>query len=103
VNICYRGHDIWIELKIVSGRKVDLRPEQVAWHHRRTRAGGVSWIMARDKADGVRKGKYDRIYLWPGSAGAAVKMEGIAAKGGTCYESPFEWDTIMSELFEVIW
>ncbi len=67
VNVCHLGQDIWIVLKLVKGRKVDLSPTQVAWLTKRSRVGGVTWIMARHTYDGPKIGKGDAIYLWPGS------------------------------------
>jgi len=99
VNMCWQGHEFWVELKIVKGKRVELRPEQVAWLFRRNRAGGVSWIAARDKADGVRKGKYDRIHIWPGSLSMEVKELGVATPGGYVFEAPFNWDAIINTLF----
>ena len=100
VNMCWEGKDIWVELKVVKGKRVELRPEQVAWLFRRNRSGGSSWIAARDKADGVRKGKYDKIYLWPGSNVIEVKEKGVEAIGGFVFESPFDWDAIIETLFK---
>ena len=99
VNLCHMGMECWVELKIVKGKKVKLSPEQIAWHFRRARAGGVSWIMARDKVDGVRKGKYDRIYLWPSSCVQEVFEKGIDCKGGFVFESPFDWVKLQAALF----
>ncbi len=100
VNICYKGSEVWIELKIVKGRKVGLTSEQVAWHYRRARAGGVTWILARDKAKGPRKGTYDKLYLWPGSASVAVKQQGILAPCPHIFTRPYEWDEIIKVLFD---
>jgi|TARA_Y100000034_G_scaffold68872_1_gene83108 hypothetical protein len=103
VNLCKDGVEIWVELKVVIGRSIDLSPEQVAWHYRRNAAGGTTWIMARDVADGARKGKYDRIYLWCGSQSIEVKKQGVDAPGAFVFESPYEWDKIMDKLFGVVW
>jgi len=94
VNLCGNGMETWVELKVVKGRRVMLSPEQVVWHFRRARAGGSSWILARDKADGVRKGKYDRIYLWPGSAAKDVAEHGIKHPAQV-FEAPFDWPAII--------
>jgi hypothetical protein len=100
VNFCWQGVEVWIELKIVKGRRVELSPEQVAWMFRRARAGGLCWVMARDVADGPRKGKYDRIYLWPGDCAAKVLEEGLAAEGATVFERPYDWPSIMETLLD---
>jgi len=97
-NVCYLGVETWIELKVVKGRKVDLSPEQVSWHHVRNRAGGRTWILARDKADGPRKGKYDRLYLWSGSQAIDVFQNGIKAPNHAMWERPWDWDEIVEVL-----
>ena len=50
LNICWKGFDVWVELKIFdhSGNKVDFRPEQVSWIHKRVEAGGFVYILAYD-------------------------------------------------------
>tara|TARA_R110000803_G_scaffold51850_1_gene106924 strand:+ start:219 stop:623 length:405 start_codon:yes stop_codon:yes gene_type:complete len=99
INICCGGREIWVELKIVSGKQVRLSPEQVAWHFRRTNAGGQTYVVARNKFDGVRKGKGDEIYVWPGSCAIAVQENGIQAEGGQMFTAPFDWDKIMQLIF----
>lgn len=98
VNVCVDGHEFWIELKVVQGRRVELSPEQVAWHYRRTRAGGRTWILARDKADGVWKGKYDRLYLWSGDKAPEVFSKGIEAPGAVTWAAPFAWEALLRAL-----
>lgn len=49
LNICMRGIDIWIELKVMSSRKPPkMRPTQKRWHTDRFEHGGISWVMALD-------------------------------------------------------
>ena len=97
VNICYRGHECWVELKIIKGKQVGLMPEQVAWHYRRTRAGGSTFVVARDKYDGPRKGKGDTIHIWPGKDIVQLKEIGITCPGHI-FHAPFKWDLIMGVL-----
>ena len=98
VNICHNGLETWIELKVVKGKKVDLSPEQVSWLYVRNRAGGRVWILARDIADGPRKGKYDRLYLWPGSRAVEIFKKGVAADGSVVWNRPFDWLSITKAL-----
>ncbi len=97
--ICLRGVSPWFEFKIVKGRQVLLSPEQVAWHYRWNRAGGKSWIVARDKFDGPRKGKGDRIYIWPGSDAVQVREKGLDASIYRVYSAPFNWIDLMGEFW----
>ena len=100
VNLCHLGEETWVQLKIVKGKKVMLSPQQVVWHHKRCNAAkGSSWILARDKADGVRKGKYDRLYLWKGGEAAEVFDKGVETPGAEVFNTPFDWPRLMAILF----
>ena len=49
LNICIGGYDLWIELKVMSNRKLPkMRPTQRKWHIDRAENGGVSWVMVLD-------------------------------------------------------
>jgi hypothetical protein len=99
VNYCHQGGEFWVELKIVKGRSIDLSPEQVAWHFRRTRAGGKTFIIARDKFDGPRKGKGDIIYIWPGCDVVPLKEKGLDCPG-LVFKAPFDWDLLWMKLMQ---
>tara|TARA_R110000824_G_scaffold92279_1_gene224047 strand:+ start:252 stop:722 length:471 start_codon:yes stop_codon:yes gene_type:complete len=101
VNLCWEGTELWIELKIVKGKRVELSPEQCAWHFRRNRAGGKSLIIARDKFDGVRKGKSDVIYIWNSSDVLKVQEQGIDCPVAFKFETPFNWDAIVASIFQI--
>lgn len=100
VNLCYDGSEIWVELKIISGKRVPLRPEQIAWHYKRFAAGGRTFILARDKFDGPRKGKGDTLYLWPGQLVLELNQKGIETGGGLILPKPFDWPRLMKEIFK---
>ena len=100
VNFCWKGIEVWIELKIVKGKRILLAPEQVAWMFRRTKVGGRCWIMARDIADGPRKGKYDRIYLWSGEHAGEVLENGVQTDHARVFERPYDWDAIINTLLD---
>lgn len=85
--------DAWVELKVVNGRKVELRPEQVAWHLRRVAAGGRTFILAREKKEGPRTGKVDRLYLWEGGLAVAVLERGLDCPA-VVFNAPFDWNEI---------
>ena len=49
LNICMRGIDIWIELKVMSSRKPPkMRATQKRWHANRYDHGGRSWVITLD-------------------------------------------------------
>tara|TARA_R110000765_G_scaffold19517_6_gene51134 strand:+ start:3553 stop:3969 length:417 start_codon:yes stop_codon:yes gene_type:complete len=97
-NFCHEGREQWIEFKVVVGKQVGLMPTQVAWIWKRTKAGGHVWVIARDKYDGVRKGKGDTIYMWPGAEVREVKEHGVDHPAHGIYHKPFDWPTIMGQL-----
>lgn len=51
LNGCYRGAEVWVELKVMVGRKVIIHPEQIAWIERRTRAEGRAFVAIRTPRD----------------------------------------------------
>lgn len=76
INACRKGKEIWIELKVVDGRRVKMRPEQVGWHLRRARAGGVTFILAYHE-------RLDVFMYWPGRLAREVKRQGVGAAGSS--------------------
>ena len=58
------GHEFWIEFKETQHWSVSLRPEQIGWLCRRSRAGGRVFIAVR------RAGKE----LWILNGGCAVEL-----------------------------
>lgn len=93
VNFCVNGIEGWIENKITSGWKVKVRPEQVGWAERRTRAGGRVFIAVRAKGP-------ERDELWLLRAGAArLLVEGARLTAlpseavlGRWLGGPARWD-----------
>lgn len=49
LNGCVDGREFWVELKATDGWRVAIRPEQVAWIERRTRAGGNVTLAVRQR------------------------------------------------------
>jgi Holliday junction resolvase len=94
VNACYRGVEAWLELKVVEGRRVLLRPEQVAWHAKRAAVGGNNFIIARDKRDGVRVGKFDRLYVWHGSQAVSLVQQGLDCPPLYVGDRPWSWPEV---------
>lgn len=45
VNICYKGREYWIELKVCQP-EILVRVEQWAWHNRRMANGGKCFLLA---------------------------------------------------------
>ena len=75
-NGCVDGKEFWVEFKQTANYAVGLRPEQVGWMLRRTRAGGRTFIAVRRRHDGGRRrgARVDELWLYNG-AGARVLSE----------------------------
>ena len=69
----------WCEMKLATAWSVDLRPEQVAWIHRRWRAGGRVWVAVRRKTTGgPRLGSpADELVLVQGGHIRALAQDGL--------------------------
>jgi hypothetical protein len=51
VNLCYEGHDLWLELKVLDDKgNCKLRPEQYLWHRKRQESGGHVFVLARNES-----------------------------------------------------
>ena len=99
VNLCYRGAEVWVELKVTKGWTCDLRPEQIAWHHRRTKADGKTFILTRRKNKGPRIGDIDQIYLHHGGQAIELGEHGLKVEPVLLLERPFNWDKLHDTLF----
>ena len=47
----------------------------------------------------MRKGKYDKLYVWTGEHVIAIQEHGIAADGCYIYQAPFNWEQIIGSLW----
>ena len=89
-NFCYDGIEGWIEFKKTTAWSVGLRPEQIGFLLRGTRAVGRTFIA-------VRRMKFtiDELWLYRGSAARTVKEQGLKSKEGlvgTWTGGPSRWD-----------
>lgn len=101
VEGCHDGVSFWVECKATSGWSVTLRPEQVAWHLRRARAGGRSFVAVRRAArGGPRNPAADELWLLRGSAARELRSGGLRWAGddrggalvGCWSQGPSAWD-----------
>jgi hypothetical protein len=84
-NYCCSGEEGWVEFKKTSGWKVNIRPEQVGWLLRRSRAGGRTWLAVR------RKG--DQLWLVRGSQAEELLDRGLRDFLAPSWEGgPARWD-----------
>lgn len=79
MNGCVGGKEFWIENKQTSGWTITFEPGQVAWHERRIRAGGATFVAVRRQSPaGPRKGAaVDTLWLFKGSNIRRLAEEGL--------------------------
>lgn len=67
-----RGRSGWIEAKRTAAWAIRFRPLQLAWHAKRTRLGGRSFVAVR------RLGaKFDELWLFRGSDAELLALSGL--------------------------
>jgi Holliday junction resolvase len=91
VNGCFAGHEFWIELKILQGNRVSLTPQQIAWHTRRSSAGGVSWILVEDP-------RSKSIFLISGNQAINLSTNGLSSCEAKIFERPIDWEQLLLTL-----
>lgn len=65
VNCVYKGFEFWIELKMLAkDGSFDMRPNQIAWHLRRKKAGSVTFVLARNATELRLFGLGDDFITW---------------------------------------
>jgi len=79
-NYCKDGVEGWVEFKLTSSFRVRIDPFQVAWHERRFRARGLTFLAVRyQHGGGPRKGApIDSLYVYRGDRIRAVFREGLS-------------------------
>lgn len=78
LNGCCGGIEFWVECKLTTAWAVEVRPMQVGWHLRRTRAGGRTWFAVRRRCTaGVHRSAADELWLIRGAAAARLRAGGL--------------------------
>ncbi len=72
-NYCFNGTEGWLEFKTTAGWTVPLRPAQIGWLLRRSRARGRVFVAVRQ----VRPNGDDILWLALGSHAAALRDKGL--------------------------
>lgn len=82
MNGCLDGQEFWIENKLTSGWAVKFEFGQVAWHERRVRAGGRTFIaVRRQTVAGPRRGDaVDEFWLFRGQEARQLEVDGLKGK-----------------------
>lgn len=78
-NFCHVGVEGWIEFKATPAWSLSFQPGQIAWHERRFRAGGRSFIaVRRHNNGGPRRGApVDELWLYRGISARILASEGL--------------------------
>ena len=88
-NFCADGVEGWIECKKTEGWAVTLRPLQVGWLLRRSRAGGRALVAVRRRCPaGPRSPAADELWLLAGAAARELKAHGLPRTDGVRWRSP---------------
>lgn len=85
-NFCLDGVEGWVEFKKTDHWKAVIRPEQIAWIHRRWRSGGNVWIAIR-RAD-------KELWLVRGDWVRELGREGLKAVEAVKWVDQWDWDHI---------
>jgi hypothetical protein len=94
-NGCYRGSEFWVEMKWTPEWAVGLRPEQIGWLMRRSRAGGRVFVAVRQLCKpGARREARDSYWLFWGGHAVDLKERGLRGPPSvlTCGGGPARWD-----------
>lgn len=98
------GRSRWIEYKWTKAWAVGLEGPQVAWHSRHAREGGISFVAVRRRCEaGPRRVAADELWLYPGSAAAALRAEGLKGSAVPFIQltggpSSWSWDEVRAAL-----
>ena len=103
VNGCYAGVEVWLELKLSRGNRVNLSEFQTNWIERRIKAGGVAWIIVLPVAQRLPEyfpaGSKPPILLYFGTQARALMEQGIALRPHRMLCAPYNWTEFAAETF----
>ena len=75
VHVVWNGIPFWVELKVASGTRIKLTPNQVAWNAAYWARGGLNFILVKDPVSKL-------LLLFDGCHGSEALDAGI--KSGCC-------------------
>lgn len=106
LNGCYLGREVWLELKMFSGRQIQVRSSQLVWMTKRIQVGGRVLLMARTpneiwlfEGHEVVSMAMDRAYSKPLPDGKGVALTPPRDRALAIFAKPFDWDAIRKLLF----
>ena len=59
------GIEVWVELKVIHSKKINLSPFQKSWHFTHSLHGGRSFIIATTLGESL-------LYIFPGSVALSI-------------------------------
>ena len=72
VYMIWDGIPLWIEMKTTSSNRVNLSPQQIAWHTSHSHVGGFSAILVKRTSDRC-------LFLFEGRGARSVASEGLCS------------------------
>lgn len=103
VNICANGKELWVELKIATGNKVNVSPEQEVFHTKRAMAGGITYFLVRKDTS-----KEHILYLFKGCDAMRLATEGLLGPDPVYMQSvsgsspKFDWNKLFEVMFKEV-
>ena len=94
-NGCSESCEVWLELKATEGWKPVIRPEQIGWAERRTRAGGRVFLLTRRRCSaGPRRRSADELWVHRGADVRHVSDGGLRSVSPIlmCDGGPSSWN-----------
>jgi hypothetical protein len=86
---CWDGTEVWIECKSARHWEVSLRPGQIGWILRRTRAGGRCVVAVRRRVADA-----DELWIFAGERVRELRLQGLRERVGLLgywRGGPAEW------------
>ncbi len=102
LNGCYMGREVWVELKMFSGKQIQVRSSQLVWMTKRIQV----LLMARHPSEiwmfeghDVVSMAMDRAISKSLPDGKGVAMTPPRERTLAIFPKPFDWDAIRKLLF----
>ncbi len=104
VNACWRGVEIWIELKMFRGNQLHFRCSQLGWISKRIVAGGHVAVLARKNDevwvfDGTTIAKLAQAEAFSRQIDGGVVVTPTAEHAAGVFAKPLDWEGIRAILF----
>jgi hypothetical protein len=98
VNFFFRGKDIWIEIKIVKGKRAIFETSQITWFTKRVREGGDALVFARKDQEMWIIRASELLPHVQYSVKPHVNIEILHRFGALYTKKPFDWEAIKDVL-----